>query len=298
MVIVSAAVSCEGLETGQLLRSSSSQTTSRRLHARIRAADKPRILNALSRGMTRDARRIARNTLLLFAALGMRERSRLGRARRTTVRRDAAAEPRAHRGRRNPEIDGKGRVSAAHDLSPQAVVVGGSSRTNRHSASQRGPSRTPVPTASAGCRPADDPARLRPTYALDSPTIPPVLQLHVPDVGRSWFAAVNGVHDDLSWRAERFGSGRGLSGPLAQHRAVRPHCATFTIVACMSAITLYSEPVPWNARTSPAHTVSDFPAFFTVPIARNLSPSAGRMKLILNSAVTTSNPGGAFVRAA
>jgi len=38
-------------------------------------------------------------------------------------------------------------------------------------------------------------------------------------------------------------------------------------------------------------TVRVFPAFSTLPVARNRSPAAGRMKLILNSAETTSQPG-------
>ncbi|AEK61196.1 hypothetical protein CFU_1364 [Collimonas fungivorans Ter331] len=45
-------------------------------------------------------------------------------------------------------------------------------------------------------------------------------------------------------------------------------------------------------------TASSLPEVCTFPIAKNRSPIAGRMKLILNSAVITSQPGGALVNAA
>ena len=70
------------------------------------------------------------------------------------------------------------------------------------------------------------------------------------------------------------------------------------MVACMSAITLGADPLLENAWTSPVQTVRDRPAFWTRPMARKRSPTAGRRRLILNSAVTTSQPGGAFVSAA
>jgi len=72
----------------------------------------------------------------------------------------------------------------------------------------------------------------------------------------------------------------------------------FAMVACISATTLYPLSNPLNARTSPVQTASSFPAFWTFATARKRSPIAGLIRLILNSAVTTSQCAGAFVKAA
>src|SRR5690606_372661 len=74
------------------------------------------------------------------------------------------------------------------------------------------------------------------------------------------------------------------------------HAGTLTIVACMRATTL--QVLPEKAWTSPVHTVRVRPALWTRPMARKRSPIAGRRRLILNSALTISHSGGAFVSAA
>src|SRR6185369_10548726 len=93
---------------------------------------------------------------------------------------------------------------------------------------------------------------------------------------------------------------RARDEPGSCHDGLLRNCHRWTLamVACISAITLPGSLGPVNPRTSPVHTVNRLPALCTLPIARNRSPKAGRSRLILNSAVTTSWSSGALVNVA